>query len=87
MKSIRISFLESRNVHGHPLIESAGGTDAPLLHPVEVAARRIGIGRTKMYGLISDGSILTVQIGSRRLVAEADLQDFVNRLRSGGHDV
>ena len=67
--------------HGSP---EATSPDARLLYPVEAAARRIGVGRTTLYGLINDGSLPSVQIGRRRLVAEADLLDFVARLRSGG---
>ena len=39
---------------------------------VEEAARRLGIGRTKMYEYVSSGEIRSVKIGSlRRIPAEA----------------
>ncbi|MFE0907952.1 helix-turn-helix domain-containing protein [Streptomyces rochei] len=46
---------------------------------VAEAARRLGIGRTKMYEYVSSGAIHSVKIGSlRRIPAEA-LNDFLAR--------
>lgn len=46
---------------------------------VEEAARRIGIGRTKMYEYVASGEIASVKIGSlRRIPAEA-VNDFLAR--------
>lgn len=41
---------------------------APLLCSVTEAARKLGIGRSKAYDLISQGRLETVTIGRRRLV-------------------
>lgn len=40
----------------------------PVLCSIADAARMLGIGRTKAYELIDDGSLATVSIGARRLV-------------------
>ncbi|MFD9330036.1 helix-turn-helix domain-containing protein [Streptomyces sp. NPDC060065] len=46
---------------------------------VEEAARRLGIGRTKMYEYVSSGEMRSVKIGSlRRIPAEA-LGEFLAR--------
>ncbi|MBT2441058.1 helix-turn-helix domain-containing protein [Streptomyces sp. ISL-36] len=46
---------------------------------VEEAARRLGIGRTKLYEYVSTGEIASVKIGSlRRIPAEA-VNDFLTR--------
>ncbi|MEU6363890.1 helix-turn-helix domain-containing protein [Streptomyces albidoflavus] len=46
---------------------------------VTEAARRIGIGRTKLYEYVSSGEITSVKIGSlRRIPAEA-VNDFLAR--------
>ncbi|WP_439943442.1 helix-turn-helix domain-containing protein [Streptomyces sp. BBFR115] len=52
---------------------------------VEEAARRLGIGRTKLYEYVSTGEIASVKIGSlRRIPAEA-VNDFLTR-RLGASD-
>ncbi|MEU5214623.1 helix-turn-helix domain-containing protein [Streptomyces sp. NPDC020807] len=46
---------------------------------VEEAARRLGVGRTKLYEYVSTGEIASVKIGSlRRIPAEA-VNDFLTR--------
>ena len=42
--------------------------DEAFLFSIEDAARALGIGRSKTYHLISQGRLLTVTIGRRRLV-------------------
>lgn len=39
------------------------------------AARRMGIGRTILYELISAGSLKSIKIGSRRLIAVKAIED------------
>jgi len=52
---------------------------------VAEAARRIGIGRTKLYEYVTSGEIPSVKIGRlRRIPAEA-LQEFLAR-QQGGND-
>lgn len=56
----------------------AGDTTLVAL-TVEEAARRLGIGRTKLYEYVSTGEIASVKIGSlRRIPAEA-VNDFLTR--------
>ncbi|MFF2330399.1 MULTISPECIES: helix-turn-helix domain-containing protein [unclassified Streptomyces] len=56
------------------------GGDATLVAlTVAEAARRIGIGRTKLYEYVTSGEIASVKIGSlRRIPAEA-VNDFLAR--------
>lgn len=51
----------------------------PLLTPVE-AAKRLGIGRTRMFALIGAGDVRSVKIGRLRRVPVEALNDYVNRI-------
>jgi excisionase family DNA binding protein len=42
--------------------------DGPYLYSIKQAADALSIGRSKAYDLITQGKLLTVRIGSRRLV-------------------
>ena len=54
---------------------------------VEQAARRLGIGRTKMYEYVSSGEIPSVKIGSlRRIPAEAVGEFLARRYRATDFD-
>jgi excisionase family DNA binding protein len=55
------------------LLAAAQFADATMVAlTVEEAARRLGIGRTTMYGLIASGQVSSVRIGRlRRIPAEA----------------
>jgi excisionase family DNA binding protein len=58
--------------------------DKLLLTPEE-AAEILGIGRTKLYELLSTSRLPSVRIdGSRRVVASEALVDFVRRLSEDG---
>jgi excisionase family DNA binding protein len=46
----------------------------PLLVSVKEARRLIGVGNTRIYALINDGSIETVRVGKRRLIRYSSLQ-------------
>lgn len=52
-----------------------------LLYKPEAAASALGIGRTKIFELIAEGAIETVQIGRSRRVPAQALEDYVARLR------
>ncbi len=57
-------------------------TDAtPLVLTIEQAARRLGIGRTLMYALVTSGEIESVTIGRLRRVPAECVTEYVNRLR------
>jgi excisionase family DNA binding protein len=59
--------------------------DGPAdLLTVEEAARRLRIGRTTMYALISAGTVESVTIGRRRLVPPECVAAYVAVLRSAG---
>ena len=57
--------------------------DKLLLTPVE-AARALGIGRSKVYELLSSGELDSVRIGSCRRVPADALHSFLIQLRAGG---
>ncbi|GLW30154.1 helix-turn-helix domain-containing protein [Actinoplanes regularis] len=53
----------------------------PLVLTIEQAAKRLGIGRTLTYALVSSGEIESVQIGRLRRIPAECLAEYVNRLR------
>lgn len=53
-----------------------------LLVQIPVAARMLGIGRTKVYELVSAGELELVHIGCRALVPVDSVQSFSDQLRS-----
>jgi excisionase family DNA binding protein len=58
------------------------GADPRVLLTVEEAARRLNIGRTTMYALVSSGAVESVTIGRLRRVPSECLENFVAALRS-----
>lgn len=55
--------------------------ESRLLHPVfPDSCRRLGVGRSTIYRLISEGELRPVKIGDRTLIPEAELQNYVARL-------
>jgi excisionase family DNA binding protein len=57
-------------------------TDAtPLVLTIEQAAKRLGIGRTLMYALVTSGEVESVTIGRLRRVPADCITEYVNRLR------
>lgn len=57
----------------------------PLLLRIEEAAKRLGIGRTKMYSLVMSGEIESVPVGRLRRIPAECLQEYVQRLRDQAH--
>lgn len=56
--------------------------DTPLMHrPTLATARRIGIGRSKLFELIKSGEIESVKVGRARLIPESALIEYVEKLR------
>jgi excisionase family DNA binding protein len=51
-----------------------------LLHPIPEAAAQLGIGRSTMYELTGAGTIRTVKIGRRTLIAHEELERYVRDL-------
>ncbi len=54
--------------------------DDQLLVTPEEAARRLSVGRTTLYELLSSGALPSVQIGRCRRVPVSALSTFVDRL-------
>ena len=66
----------------------AAGTEHPgdgqndlLMLTVEEAARRLGLGRTLVYQLISSGELESVTVGRLRRVPAECLAEYVRELR------
>jgi excisionase family DNA binding protein len=59
--------------------------ETKLLLTIEEAARRLGIGRTAMYRLVSSGAVESVTLGRLRRVPRECLADFVSILRGTHH--
>ena len=55
---------------------------APLCVRVGVAARMIGIGRTKFYELINAGEVETIKLGAATLIPTASLVALIERQTS-----
>jgi len=53
----------------------------PICVRVDDAARMIGVGRTKLYELISSGELETVKIGKATRITTASLHKLVERHR------
>ena len=66
------------------MILSANPSPAPICVRVGVAARMIGIGRTKFYELINAGEVETIKLGSATLIPTASLAALVERQRATG---
>jgi excisionase family DNA binding protein len=56
-------------------------TEKLLYRPSE-AAQSLGMSRTKVYGLMQAGELGSVKVGSSRRIPAADLETFVQRLRT-----
>jgi excisionase family DNA binding protein len=52
--------------------------DEPILLSIEKAAEALSIGRSKTYELITQGRLLTVSIGRRRLVRADSVRAIAN---------
>jgi excisionase family DNA binding protein len=55
---------------------------APLCVRINVAAKMIGIGRTKLYELIGNGEVDVVKVGKATLVTTASLNAMIERRRA-----
>ena len=51
----------------------------PICVRVNDAARMIGVGRTKLYELISSGELETIKIGKATRITTASLHELINR--------
>ena len=63
------------------MILSGDPPPAPICVRVGVAARMIGIGRTKFYELINAGEVETIKLGTATLIPMASLVALIERQR------
>ena len=60
-----------------------GTKTAPLIHSIPTTRHMLGdIGHTKAYGLINEGKLKKVKIGSRSFVTDESIRDYVRELES-----
>ncbi|GAA3638077.1 excisionase family DNA-binding protein [Lentzea roselyniae] len=63
-----------------PQVPTRRAMPEPKLLKVEEAAKRLGISRTRMYALIGDGEVESVQIGRLRRVHVDHVDAYAARL-------
>ncbi|QUL37184.1 helix-turn-helix domain-containing protein [Erythrobacter sp. JK5] len=61
-------------MNGHQPVE-------PICVRINDAARMIGVGRTKLYELISSGELETVKIGKATRITTASLHGLIRRMQ------
>jgi len=54
-----------------------------MLCSVREATQMLGIGRTKIYDMLSKGELASIQIGTRRLVKIDSIKALVERATGG----
>jgi excisionase family DNA binding protein len=54
-------------------------SDGRLAYRIDDFCRAIGLGRTKVYALIADGTLRTVVVGGRRLVPRDAAEALLNQ--------
>ncbi len=57
---------------------------ARLLNPVPDACYQLGVGRSTLYKLISDGKIKAVKVGNRTLIPQGELNAYAEDVRGVG---
>jgi excisionase family DNA binding protein len=68
-------------------MEELAERESVRLHSVESVMKRLNLGRSKTFEVIANGSLRSVKVGRRRLVSEAALREFIEKLdASGGTD-
>jgi excisionase family DNA binding protein len=67
-------------VREESLVSESLTTDDQLLVTPEEAARRLSVGRTTIYELMSSGELQSVNIGRCRRVPVSSLSSFVSKL-------
>lgn len=67
----------------------AAPPELPKLKPqvaysLKEASDLLGLSRSKLYSMISDGEIASVRIGSRRLIEASEIEALISRSRHPG---
>ena len=76
-------FIQARRKYdGQPRMETSIMQDntgiKPITVTIETALKVSGIGRTKLYQLLGDGTLKSITIGRRRLVIFASLEELAH---------
>jgi excisionase family DNA binding protein len=53
-----------------------------LAFSVEEVAELLSVGRSKVFELVRSGHLGSVKLGNRRLVTQADLDEFIGQVRA-----
>jgi excisionase family DNA binding protein len=53
------------------------------LWPVEAVMERLSVGRSMVFELMASGELRSLKVGRRRLVSEAAIVEYINRIDSG----
>jgi helix-turn-helix protein len=64
----------------HDEIPSSHGTQAKIAHTIPEAVRASGLSRSTIYLAISSGALCARKSGSRTLILDADLRQFLRSL-------
>ncbi len=57
-------------------------SDGPRLHTLAEAATRLRISRSKLYKLMDAGQLRSIKLGTRRLISEDALTEFIAELEA-----
>lgn len=50
------------------------------LWPVEAVMERLSVGRSMVFELMASGQLRSTKVGRRRLVSEAAISEFINKI-------
>lgn len=53
------------------------------LHSIPGAAELLGVGRSTVYILMSEGKLRSVKVGARRLIPSDAIAEFIERVEQG----
>lgn len=59
-------------------------TSEPIAVSPTRAAQLVGLGRSRIFGLIRDGDLPSFKVGRRRLIAVSELRGFIARKVADG---
>ena len=75
--AVRDALDEIDHAPDPPAVPAPVEQREPIALSVVKAAERLGISRSKLYELIRDGDLQTVQVGRRRLVMSPVIEEFL----------
>ena len=77
---------KGRRENSRQVVDVTLRTSDRMLLTVEEAAERLGVGRSTMYTLISNGEVASIHVGRLRRIEPAALNTFIARQRSVADD-